>query len=524
MEVLLTAAQMRAVDRAVIDTVGLPSQVLMENAGRGVAQIVLREAKQRCPGRAAVVRVICGGGQNGGDGFVVARTLLSYGLKVRVLCAMSPAKLTGDAKTFFNVWQALSKEPAVDLSAVLTLAEWQTALEETDILVDAIFGTGLRAPPEDAAWAAINAMNASTALRVSIDLPSGLEADTGRVLGSAVKADITATIACPKRGLWLDARAEVGRIEVVDFGVSPLAVVSAAEKLGPLCWRLDEPYVAERLPRRGPADHKGKAGHLLLIAGSVGKTGAAILAGRAALRAGAGLVTIASTAAGQAALDAKVFAEMTTSYAREDDADATSFDVLVTQASTMRATIVGPGSPKGPGMHTLLARLVSTWPLPLVLDADSLTMLATSFSALAREAPSPRIVTPHPGEMGRLLGISTADVEADRLGHARAFAQAARSVVVLKGARTIVALPTGEAFVNPHANPALGTAGSGDVLTGVIGAFLTQGLSPVDAACVAVFIHGLSAELAIRDLGMHHLMASDLPDAVGRACERLRRV
>jgi NAD(P)H-hydrate epimerase len=236
------------------------------------------------------------------------------------------------------------------------------------------------------------------------------------------------------------------------------------------------------------------------------------------------LVTLASTTAGQSAFDGKVLAEMTATYASGDDADAASYDRLLSLAVQMQATIVGPGIPKGPGMQAVLERLVSAWPLPLVIDADALSMLGTSLSGLVRGAPAPRIVTPHPGEMGRLLGISTGEVEADRLGHARAYSQAAQSVVILKGARTIVALPTGEAFVNPHANPSLGTAGSGDVLTGVVGAFLTQGLSPADAACAAVFVHGLSAELATTDLRTHHLIASDLPDAVGRACEQLGSV
>lgn len=521
---LLTAAQMREVDRVAIQDFGLPGQVLMENAGRGVAHVILCEAKRRWPKRTHIVRVICGGGQNGGDGFVVARTLLLNAMDAQVICAVSPTKLIGDAKTFFNVWQALAPNGTLDLSATSDESEWQKALLGADIIVDAIFGTGLRAPPEGAALAAICAINASTALKVCVDLPSGIEADTGRECGSAVKADMTVTIACPKQGLWLDARAAVGRIEVVDFGVSPSAVISRGKIKGPFCWLLDETYISPRLPGRGPADHKGRAGHLLVIAGSVGKTGAALLAGRAALRAGAGLVTLASTAAGQRALDAKVVAEMTAVFTDGDDAKTESYDVLLSLAASMRATIVGPGIPQGPGMQALLVQLVCSWPLPLVIDAGALTLLGTSLAALARQAPAPRILTPHPGEMGRLLGIPASEVEADRLGNARSFSHAAQSIVILKGARTIVALPTGEAFINPHANPSLGTAGTGDVLTGVIGAFVTQGLSAADAACAAVFVHGLSAELAANDLRTRHLIASDLPEAIGRACEQLRSV
>ena len=325
-----------------------------------------------------------------------------------------------------------------------------------------------------------------------------------------------------KLGLVLDAEAPVGRVEVVDLGVAPESVLDAAAAQGPLCHWLEAPDVARALPRRGPAAHKGSAGHLLVIAGSAGKTGAALLAARAGLRAGAGLVTIATTGEGQTALDAKVMAEMTACYAEDDTVGPDSYERIATLAERMKAAVLGPGIPTGEGMADLVKRLVAELPLPMIVDADGLNLLGADAGSVAAQARAPRIFTPHPGEMARLRGSPIKEIQKDRLGHARQLAAAAKAVVVLKGARTIIAAPDGTAFVNPTANPALGTAGSGDVLSGAIGAFLAQGLDATDAAVAGVFVHGMAAELATRVLGGSHLMASDLPDAIARACEELR--
>jgi len=276
------------------------------------------------------------------------------------------------------------------------------------------------------------------------------------------------------------------------------------------------------LPVRGRSGHKGSAGHLLVIAGSAGKTGAALLAARAGLRAGAGLVTIASTAAGQAALDAKVLGEMTDRYSDGETAASDSFARLTSLASRMEAAVLGPGIPTDDAMAALVRRLVEELALPMVVDADGLNLLGKNVANFSSKAKSPRVLTPHPGEMARLCGCTTAEIQKDRLGFARRLAADTAAVVVLKGARTIIATPDGTAFVNPTANPALGTAGSGDVLGGAIAALLAQGLDATDAACVGVFVHGMAAEVATQTLGASHLMAADLPDAIARACEELR--
>lgn len=513
MSLVLTAAQMRAVDRAAIDGLGVPGVVLMENAGRAVAAAIVRER----PAAGLDVRIVCGVGQNGGDGFVIARHLANAGARVTVLLAAPLGKLTGDAELFARVVErdrriALKDGSGADASL------WRSLLAGAEVVVDAIFGTGLRSDVTGAPAAAIEAMNATAALRVAVDLPSGLDADTGRVRGVAVAADLTVTMGARKLGLALDAEGPAGRVEIADLGVSMEVLADAARAVGPLCHWIETGEVAARLPRRSPAGHKGSAGHVLVIAGAPGKTGAAVLVGRAALRAGAGLVTIASTRAGQEALDAKVVETMTACYADGDDADGGSYDRLLKEAARMKAAALGPGIPTGPGMKALVRRLVGELPLPLVVDADGLNLLGTEPGA-ARAAAAPRIFTPHPGEMARLLDTTTAEVQGDRLGHARRLAAATGAVVVLKGARTVIAEPDGTAHINPAANPSLGTAGSGDVLTGVIAALCGQGLAPLDAARCGVHLHGLAAEEAARALGSRNLIAGDLPEGIARAIE-----
>jgi hydroxyethylthiazole kinase-like uncharacterized protein yjeF len=515
MALCLTAAQMRAMDRAAIDGLGVPGVVLMENAGRGVVEAILRER----PGLRDV-RVVCGAGQNAGDGFVIARLLAAAGARVTVLLALPWSKLTGDAAVFAAV---ISRLPAIavrDGSANADEGAWRAWLSGAEVIVDAIFGTGLKADVTGVPAAAIAAVNATPALRVAVDLPSGLDADSGAVRGVMVDAQLVVTMGCRKIGLVLDPERPAGPVVVADLGVSMAGLEGAARALGPLCHWIETAGLRPLLPRRRPGGHKGTAGHLLVVAGSSGKTGAAALVGKTGLRAGAGLVTVASTRAGQVALDAKVLEVMTAAYADGEDAEADSYERVAALAARMKAVAVGPGIPTGPGMKALVHRLAAELPLPMVIDADALNLLGADAPARLKGAPAGRVLTPHPGEMARLSGDSTAGVQADRLGHARRLAAATGAVVVLKGARTVVAEPDGTAHVNPAANPALGTAGSGDVLTGLIGALLCQGLAPADAARVGVHMHGLAAEDAAAALHSDHLVAGDLPEAIGRVLAR----
>jgi hydroxyethylthiazole kinase-like uncharacterized protein yjeF len=515
---LLTAAQMRAIDKAAIEGQGIPGVVLMESAGRGVCEVI---ARLRPRLRGAHVGVVAGAGQNGGDGLVIARLLANRGARVKVFLTAARDRIKGDAQVFLGAAERTAGVAIEEHAGDTDESSWRDRLAGSEILVDAIFGTGLRADVEGVPAAAIGAMNAQAAWRIAVDVPSGLDADTGAVRGVAVRADVTATMAAGKVGLWVKEDAPVGRVEVVDIGFDVGTHLPAAAALGPLCHLLEAETVAALLPQQRPGGHKGTRGHALVVAGSAGKTGAALLASTAALRAGAGLVTAATTAAGQGALDAKVVEVMTAVYAEGDDAGADGLDRLLALGARMKAAALGPGIPTGPGMRQVVRRLVREWTLPLVIDADGLSLLGTEAPALLNGAAGPRVLTPHPGEMGRLVSLSTAEIAADRLGVARRLAAASGAIVVLKGARTVIATPAGEAFINPTADPALGTAGSGDVLTGVTVGLLAQGLSPIDAARAAVFVHGAAADEAKRAVGSRLIMAGDLPLAIARVLERM---
>jgi hydroxyethylthiazole kinase-like uncharacterized protein yjeF len=512
---ILTAAEMREADAVVARALGVPTLRLMETAGRGVAAIVQRELGAR-RGR---VTIVCGGGSNGGDGFVAARQLALAGLSVRVLLAAPKGKIQGDAAAALAAVQQVGSVKVEEGGGWTDEATWRARLGDgvVDAVVDAIFGTGFRGPVRDVPAAALAAMNAAAGRKIAVDIPSGLDADSGRAAGVVFRADVTATMGARKLGLVVDASAPVGRIEIVDLGAPVDARIAPSAR----CWLLDAPGIAERIPRRSADAHKGSSGHLLVVAGSAGKTGAAFLVGTAALRSGAGLVTIASTAAGQSALDAKAIELMTACYTDGEDAvPAPALAALQTLAGRAQAVALGPGIPTGSGMRTVVHQLASRLPVPMVIDADALNALGTEAPKILSGAAAPRVLTPHPGEMGRLLGISIAEVQSERIVHARALAAATGAIVVLKGARTIVAAPDGRAYINPIACSALATAGSGDVLTGVIGALLARRVDPLTAAQVAVYLHGAAGEALEPRLG-DGVVAGDLPLAIAGVMVRL---
>jgi NAD(P)H-hydrate epimerase len=519
---VLTAQQMRAVDRAALETFGVPTALLMENAGRGVAELVRREAGGAGLGAGARVRVVCGAGSNGGDGLVAARHLALEGADVRVVCVAARAKITGDAAAALATLEAMGGVPIDDGSAwgEAEAPRWREALADAEVVVDALFGTGLRDDVRGVPAIAIAAMNAAPGLKIAVDIPSGIEADSGRVCGVAFRADVTATMGARKLGFSIDADVPAGRVEVIGLGVP----IRPPASLGPFCHWLDPEPTLAQAPRRGPSGHKGSAGHLLVVAGSAGKTGAALLVGRAAMRSGVGLCTVASTAAGQAALDAKAVEVMSARYAdgEEEDADESSVARISALAGRMRAVAIGPGIPTGPGMRALVAEIAARLPLPMVIDADALNLLGPGAAAVTAGAPAPRVLTPHPGEMARLTGTTIAEVQGARVASARRLSAQTRAVVVLKGARTLVAMPDGAVFINPTATAALGTAGSGDVLTGVIGALLAQGLDARAAATLGVMVHGLAGELAGQRFGGIGMIAGDLPDAIATVLARGR--
>jgi ADP-dependent NAD(P)H-hydrate dehydratase / NAD(P)H-hydrate epimerase len=510
---VLTAAEMRAADAAAAGELGVPTLLLMENAGRGVAELARRE-RGGAPGPVALV---CGPGSNGGDGFVAARHLAAAGIPVRVLLVVPAAKVKGDAAIALAAAARLQVS-IEDGSGWSEPAAWRARLDGAAVVVDALFGTGFHGPVRGPAALALEAMNQVQARKLAVDIPSGLDADTGRAAGAVFRADMTATMGAWKIGLAVEAAGPAGQVEVVDLGV-PVARGEGAAR----AFLLDGAGVAARLPRRTVDAHKGSSGHLLVVAGSAGKTGAALLVGRAALRGGAGLVTVASTAAGQAALDAKTLEVMTARYADGDDpAAAQATPAIEALGARVQAVAMGPGIPTGGGMQAVVRDLAARLPVPMVIDADGLNALGTDAAAVLANAPAARVLTPHPGEMGRLVGKSIAQVQADRISHARGLASAAGAVVVLKGARTVIAAPDGRVFINPIACGALATAGSGDVLCGLLGALLARRMDPLTAAQVAVYVHGRAGEDLAARFG-DGTLAGDLPDAIAAVMTRLAR-
>lgn len=489
------AEQVRSIDQRASRDFGVPSLLLMENAGARVAAAALDMLK--APGS---VLVLAGKGNNGGDGLVAARHLQEMGVQVVVGLVARPQDVAGDARTNLDIL----RRSGVDLR----LVEREAGLAELaalrpSLVVDALLGTGVKGAPRGLAAAAIRWVNGLGRPVLAVDVPSGLDADSGQVGGDCIQAARTVTMGILKPGLvQYPGRSMAGRVEVAGIGWPAAAV--EAEGLRLAVTKLDE--VAAWLPERRPDTHKGDVGHLLVVAGSPGLTGAAALSSTAGLRAGAGLVTLGAPAGQQALLAAKLTEVMTLPLA-ETPAGALSlraFTAIRDFLGRCRALALGPGLGRDPETLELVRRLVFEAPVPLVLDADGLYALAGRLEeagvAAARAPGATRVLTPHPGEMAALLGVTTQEVQADRIGTAREAARKCGAVVVLKGAPTVVAHPDGEARLNPTGSPALATAGSGDVLTGIIGGLLAQGLPPWEAAVAGVYVHGRCGDLAARDV------------------------
>ena len=503
---LVSAEAMRALDRHTIETLGVPGDLLMESAGRLVAAEVLRERRGPAP-----VLVVCGGGNNGGDGLVAARHLHLQGVPVRIAWATDPTRLRGDARA--------NRDRARAAGVPEASARWRP--EPGAVIVDALFGTGLARDVEGAAAAAVTRINQGRpACRVvSVDLPSGLDADTGQILGVAVAADCTVTLGLPKLGLTLEpGRSLAGRIVVGRIGIADEAPGLEA---GAELWTRSA--AGAHLPARPAHGHKGTFGHVLVAAGSEGKTGAAALAAAGAARAGAGLVTIACPESLNAILEVKCTEAMTAPVAETAGRAfaAGAEKALLELAQTRDAIVLGPGIGRAEETLALVRRLAARLERPLVLDADALVAFADDPAALAsRRAPT--IVTPHPGEAAALLASEPAAINADRPAAARELAARTGAVVVLKGAATVTAAAQGRLAVNPTGGPVLATGGTGDVLAGMAAGLLAQGVAPFEAAALAVFAHGLAADRLAASRGSAGALAGEVAERVPAALEALR--
>lgn len=508
-----TAAQSRSIDRRTIEEIGIPSPVLMENAGLAVAAAVAR----RCGGvRGRSIVVLCGKGNNGGDGFVVARHLAVQGARVRLFLAGARDKLSGDA--------ALEAQIAANMG--LPIAELQSpagaaeALAGADAAVDALLGTGTRGEVTGLMADLIEALNAGPAPVVAVDVPSGLNVDTGLPCGHCVRAVETVTFGVLKRGLALyPGAAYAGRVVLAPISIPDAAI--EAEGIG-VCL-LQAPDAAALLPRREAWAHKGSAGSVLVAGGSLGMAGAAAMAALSALRVGAGLVRLAVPASLNDVLQAKATEVITLPVAQTDAGSFAPAGLrdAVERAGGSECVALGPGLGRNPETVRGFLEILPEVKAPLVIDADGLNALAEHPEVFGRLA-SPPVLTPHPGEMSRLLGKSVADVQGDRIAAAEEAARRFHAIVVLKGAGTVVAGPDGAVSINSTGNAGMASAGMGDVLTGTIAGLVAQGLAPRDAAVLGVFVHGLAGDLAAADRGGIGLLATDVQERLPAALQALR--
>ncbi len=526
---ILTALQMGEVDRLSTAIHRIPSILLMENAGRAVADELAKVSTGSEPPR---VVILCGKGNNGGDGLVVARYLALRGSRPEVILFADPAGLKGDALANWEIVQTL--EIPVHISKAGAAA--RRLLDKVsipDVVVDALFGTGLSKPLGREYRPIIDWINrvSSKTLVVSVDIPSGLFADSARVRGPAVRAHVTVTFTAMKLAQVVPPASEyAGKVIVVPIG-SPRSLLQNPEYKTEL---VDAGQVRESLPRRHPASHKGSYGHLFALAGSRGKSGAALMTGLAALRSGAGLVTLWLPDSLQGDLVGKVPELMTESLPEtaEGTADVSGVEKIMARLREADALVVGPGLTTAGPTRLLVRQLVRRAPVPVVLDADGLNAFASHPAEIENKEGQPVIVTPHPGEMARLLGRTIAGVQRDRIETARSCSMRYGWFTVLKGYQTIIASPMGQVLINSTGNPGMATGGSGDILAGVVGCLVGMwnrrfhgvNLEALTAhLAAAVYLHGMAGDLAAGEQGMESMIATDLLPYLPEAFKRTLR-
>ncbi|MCZ6679994.1 MAG: NAD(P)H-hydrate dehydratase [Candidatus Poribacteria bacterium] len=513
---VVTAQQMRQIDQHTIEDIGIAGVVLMENAGSAV----VRAIRRRFPD-CQHVGVVVGKGNNGGDGLVIARQLALTGQSVQVFLVSPPDRFTGDALTNLQIAQNLNL-PIVQILSESDLERLKSQIVSCDLIIDAIFGTGLRGAVRGYIGDVIECLNDTTCPIVAVDLPSGLEADTGMAEGACIQSTYTVTMGLPKRGLLIHPGAALtGQLEVAEIGFPP-SVIDAQD----IQVNWTQPADAARwLPPRYTYSHKGTYGRVFVVAGSTGMTGAAALASEAALRVGAGLVTLGTPKSLNAILEIKL-TEVTTLPLPETAEGSLALDaksgILEFIERTSSILAIGPGLSQHPETVELIHSFLRENDCPMVIDADGLNALSQS-KELLPSLPPQTVLTPHPGEMTRLIGGTTAEVERDRIGVAQRFAQEYGVMLVLKGAPTVIAGGNGEVWINSTGNPGMATGGMGDVLTGMIAGLMAQEMPSYEAAVLGVYLHGLAGDIAAESVGQHGLMAGDVLDAVPEAIETCGR-
>lgn len=520
---IVNSAEMRLIDNTTIEKYGIPSIVLMERAGLSVSLRI----KELCNNRR--VFFLCGGGNNGGDGIAAARNLHNSGYKVSVLILSEKEKLSFDCKKQYEI----AKKFGVPMTFSMKVSERD--IHGAGVVVDAIFGTGLNRDIEADIAAVIKSVNLlrlkNRFIVLSVDIPSGISADNGSVMGVAIKADYTVTFGLPKIGHFLYPGADyTGRLFVEDIGFPKEIINTKRLRLG----LIDNEMVSNLIPQRQKYSYKGDYGHVFLIGGSKGKTGAILMAAKAALKSGSGLVTIGAPESLIEIFQERVTEEMTLPL-QDDGRGMLSEKSLesIFQFITERADIVaiGPGMGVTSDTKKIMEEIIIKSTVPLVIDADGINSISSK--DVMKKAKVPIILTPHSGEMARLLRKSEArshtekeirdEIERDKINVASSFSKKTGTYLVLKGVPTIVAEPEGLAFINTTGNPGMATAGSGDVLTGIVSSLLGQGLSPLEASISGVFLHGLSGDIAASKKGYHSLIATDIIEHLPEAYLSLSR-
>ncbi len=509
---VVTAHTMQDIDKQAIGEGSISGLQMMENAGRSCVEEIIAEFGLQ--GRSVVM---AGKGNNGGDGYVIARLLRLKGWNVKVVVLADRDQISGDAVVNLDRIAGSDVRYCTEEGQLQVLC--MEDILQADVIIDALLGTGLRSNINGVYLEAIGLINSSGRPVVSVDIPSGIHGTTGRVLGDAVRAYITVAFAFAKLGHVLYPGAEhTGRLLVADVGIPAHLMLSA-----PGYDFLNADTMRPMLHRRDRLAHKGLFGHCLIIAGSTGKTGAAALAANSAVRAGSGMVTLAVAESIHSILEIKTTEAMTVPLPDSGSGNLTnsSFPAIEKLLIGKDAVAIGPGLDRRPGTYALVQKLVETVTLPLVIDADGLNALAEDITVLKRKKSKQVILTPHPGEMSRLLGTSIPDVEAIRISVAQEFARNYGVFLVLKGSRTIIAAPSGTAAINGSGNPGMATGGMGDVLTGIIVSLLGQGYAAWDACRLGVFLHGYAADMVAEDKGEIGINASDVLEKLPYAYNKL---
>ncbi len=506
--ILVTANEMQAMDRHTIEDFGMPGMVLMENAGRGATRFLLEQFPHIEDKK---VGVIAGRGNNGGDGFVIARCLKQRGIRVQVYLLAEAEGVQGDAAANLKFLQPLDV-PLVEIPDEASFSKCQSEMAGMDVWVDAILGTGLKSDVKGYFKTIINYINGLNKPVFAVDMPSGINSDTGQSCGACIRARATATFAFAKTGhMVYPGAGYTGALEIVDIGIPPY--IAAA--VGPKQFLITAQLIQSCLTPR-PADaHKGRTGHLLVIAGSTGKTGAASMTSMAALRAGAGLVTLGAAESLNTVLEGQMLEAMTAPLpeSRSGVLGKSAFDAIQQELPGKKCLAIGPGLGEAAETKKLIRKIIRESEIPVVVDADGLNNLAGDVKNF-KNAKAPIILTPHPGEMARLLDTAVSKVQQDRIKCTRDFAVKFKLHVVLKGARTVIAHPDGRIFINPTGNAGMASGGMGDVLTGIIAGLVVQGLSPEASAQAGVYLHGAAADSLAETMGPYGYLARDVMNAI----------